>query len=340
MKCYRICLALLCSVFLLSACQGGQRPAPDQSGQSSAAPYASTASSAGPEQPGDTSLPAPDPQTEPAPSPAPQQVPEPVPEPQTVQEPEPKLEPEPDSEPELELEPEPEPERPANSTLYILMYHHFVEGSGEGLNDWTLTRGRFREDLQWLADHGYTTISPSQLAAGEPLPERAVMLTLDDGYASNYRIAYPLLQEFNDQAVISMIVHYTVEENPDFLTWDMCREMAQSGLVEFGSHTYDNHTSGTGIHHQKGESQDTYQERMFPDLQSSIDLIEENVGVEVQFFAYPHGKTESWASGFLAEHFAVNVTPRHGPANVSWGLYDLPRHNVSMRTPLSEYLPA
>lgn len=328
MKYCRIGLALLLSLFLLSACQGGQQTPREDASQASSAPQAPAVSSSASTPSGVVSLPASEPETDPAPAPEPEPEPEPDPAP------------EPEPEPEPEPAPEPEPERPANHTLYILMYHHFVEGSGEGLNNWTLTRDRFREDLQWLADHGYTTVLPSQLAAGEPLPERAVMLTFDDGYASNYQIAYPLLQEFNDRAVISMIVHHTVDESPDFLTWDMCREMAQSGLVEFGSHTYENHASENGIQREKGEKKEDYQTRMFPDLQSSIDLIEENVGVKVQFFAYPHGKTEPWASEFLAEHFAVTVTTQHGPANISWGLYDLPRHNVAMSTPLSQYLPA
>lgn len=313
-------LSLILGIVLLSACQAGQ---PSVSGVSSSS--------------GDLSQPPAASLVTPAETDRSQAVSEPTPAPEPVQEPEPIPEPEP--EPEPEPVPEPEPPRPANNTLYILMYHHFVEGNGEGLNNWTLTRDRFREDLQWLADHGYTTVLPSQLAAGEPLPERAVMLTFDDGYASNYQIAYPLLQEFGAKAVISMIVHYTVDASPDFLTWDMCREMAQSGLVEFGSHTYDSHDNETGIQHNKGEKKEDYQERMFSDLQSSIDLIEENVGVDVQFFAYPHGRTEPWASDFLAEHFDVTVTTKHGPANISRGLYDLPRHNVAMITPLSDYLP-
>ena len=335
LKYRRAGLALLLSLLLLSACQGGQQVSLEESGQTPSTSQAPAVSSSAPEREpsGAVSLPTPD--AEPKPEPAP----EPLPEPEPAIDPAPELETDPEPKPVPEPEPEQKPERPANHTLYILMYHHFVEGSGEGLNNWTLTRDRFREDLQWLADHGYTTVLPSQLAAGEPLPERAVMLTFDDGYASNYQIAYPLLQEFGDQAVISLIVRYTQEGEPDWLTWDMCREMAQSGLVEFGSHTYESHDGGNGIRHEKGEKKDDYQARIFPDLQTSIDLIEENVGVTVQFFAYPHGKTEPWASGFLAEHFAVTVTTRHGPANVAWGLYDLPRHNVAMSTPLSEYLP-
>ena len=241
--------------------------------------------------------------------------------------------------------PPPVVEEPAppvdNHTLYILMYHHFVPDTDEELNDWTLTESRFREDLQWLADNGYTTVLPRELAAGEPLPEKAVMLTFDDGYASNYQIAYPLLQEFQAKAAIAMIVRRTVDAKPDFLTWEMCREMAQSGLVEFGSHTYDSHKEADprGILHIKEETPEEYAQRIFPDLQASIDLIEENVGIEVDYFAYPHGQTDSWSDAYLTEHFSVSVTTRHGAADIRKGLYQMPRHNITMRAPVSQYLP-
>lgn len=237
-------------------------------------------------------------------------------------------------------EPEPsEPEPIRNTKLFILMYHDFVTGDGADCNDWTLPISRFREDLQWLSDHGYTAVLPSQLAAGKPLPERAVMITFDDGYESNYTLAFPVLQEFNVGAVISLIVGPIDRQDPGWLTWDMCREMSKSGLVEFGSHTYESH-AGQGIKRQKGESQEEYEARIFPDIEKSISIIQSELGNEVNFFAYPHGTTDKWASGFLKEHFAVTVTTKYGSAHISDGLYDLPRCNVSIRGELAECLPS
>lgn len=226
-----------------------------------------------------------------------------------------------------------------NTELYILMYHDFVEGDGADCNDWTLPIGRFREDLQWLSDHGYTAVLPSQLAAGEPLPERAVMITFDDGYESNYRLALPVLQEFNVGVVISLIVNHIDHQDPGWLTWDMCREMSETGLVEFGSHTYEFH-AGQGILRREGERRKAYEARIFPDIEKSISMIQSEVGNEVIFFAYPHGTTDAWASDFLQDQFTVTVTTKHGPADISNGLYDMPRHNISMNGAPSQYLPA
>jgi len=242
---------------------------------------------------------------------------------------------------EPQLPPEPQlPSETGNTTLYVLMYHSFVP-DGTECNDWTLTDARLREDLQWLADNGYTTVLPSELVAGEPLPEKAVMLTFDDGYANNYTIAYPLLREFQAKAVISLIVNHQFHQDEKHLSWEMCKEMVQSGLVEIGSHTYNCHNnSPRGIQRMDGECQKDYEARVFADLQTSIDLIEKNVGTAVQFFAYPHGQTEPWANEFLKEHFSVTVTTHHGSTDLSKGLYDMNRCNVSMNTPLSSILTA
>ena len=226
-----------------------------------------------------------------------------------------------------------------NTTLYVLMYHHLVEDPSE-LNEWRLTVDRFREDLQWIKEHGYTTVLPSELSSGHGLPEKAVMITFDDGYTSNYTLLYPLLQEFGAKAVISVIAQRTEAGIPGFLTWDMCREMAASGLVEIGSHTYNLHGSQPvmGIKRLDGECQADYEARVFPDIQKSIDCITENVGAAPLFFAYPYGRTDPWAADFLAEHFAVTVTTAEKTADISGGLYALPRYNISMKKGVGAYL--
>lgn len=319
-------LATLLWIVLFAACQRVV-PLSDASPDPAARSQSASAFPPAPEPTGTEPFPVPGPVLEPPPEPRPEPIPEPDPNPIPA--------------PELESAPEPEPAPvPANTKLYVLMYHHFVP-DGQGCNTWTLTDTRFQEDLQWLAEHGYTTVLPSQLVNWEPLPEKAVMLTFDDGYRSNYQLAYPLLQAYQAKAVISIIVQYIQEENSDFLTWDMCREMAQSGLVEIGSHTYACHDGAeNGIRRLEGESQEDYAARVLPDLQTSIDLIQEHLGESPQLFAYPNGVKEPWAADFIQDHFAVTLTTRHGCADLSKGLYSLKRCNVSMEVPLSEILPS
>lgn len=311
MKKYFTFFSVLClAAMLLCACQSA--PASSQSSAQSSGTSAAASQSAAQS----TADPAPIP--EPQPAPAPQPAPEPI----SV----------------------PDPNAKPNHTLYILMYHHIVE-DGSNHNNWTITPSRLREDLQWLRDNGYTCVLPRELASGAPLPPKAVMITFDDGYESNYKLAYPILKEFNAKFVIALITHHMEDHTPGFLTWDMCREMQSSGLVEFGSHTHNLHVRSSepngpqATKRLPGESQAAYEARVFPDLQTSIDLISKHLGQAPVFLAYPHGIVDKWETSFVKEHFKVSVTTKHGPADISNGLYNLPRHNITVENPASKYLP-
>ena len=67
----------------------------------------------------------------------------------------------------------------------------------------------------WLREHGFQPVSIDAIVAaandGPPLPERAVLLTFDDGLASVYTNVYPLLKLFDYPAVVSVV---TAGSNP------------------------------------------------------------------------------------------------------------------------------
>ena len=322
--------ALLCAALCLSA--GCRAEAPREPLPTFPSLPSSLQQTAEPVQPDPEPIPEPTPEPTPEPPPQPEPAPEPEPQPQPEPAPQPKPEPAP--------KPQPAPQPPKNTKFYVLMYHHVVP-DGTNCNDWTITESRLREDLRWLKDNGYTCILPRELAAGTSLPEQAVMITFDDGYASNYRLAYPILQETGFKAVISLITKHVEEGAADYLTWDMCREMHASGLVEIGSHTHDLHSNtGTkGIKRLPNETRAEYENRVFPELLTSKELIETNRETPVTFFAYPHGLRDDWGETFVEEQFASTAITRHGPASIKNNLYDFPRMNISMANPPSKYLP-
>jgi biofilm PGA synthesis lipoprotein PgaB len=232
--------------------------------------------------------------------------------------------------------------------LPILMYHHVVP-DGTACNDMTVTVSKLAQDFRWLTEHGYETILPSQLISGETLPEKPVLITFDDGYRSNYDLAFPLFREYGMKAVISIMVFMQDHNVSTFMSWDMCREMADSGLVEIGSHTYRLHnlderngsfTPGgiNGIQRSPDESDESFQARVLADLQLSHDLIEANLGRELTFFAYPFGIREADAEALIHELFPVTVVTLKGTADLSGGTRNLNRWTVTMNTDLANIL--
>lgn len=233
--------------------------------------------------------------------------------------------------------------------LPILMYHHLVP-DGEACNEMTITAGRMEQDLQWLRDNGYHTVLPRELAAGQALPEKPVLLTFDDGYRSNYELLFPLLQKYQMKAVISIIACMQELQADNFISWDMCREMNQSGLVEIGSHTYSLHNLGeregrfvagqpNGIQREAGETDAAFQTRVLDDIQKSYDLISKNVD-KVTFFAYPYGVTEPGAEELINRLFPVTVITKPGTADLTQGLHGMPRYTITMDEPPGTFLGA
>ena len=137
----------------------------------------------------------------------------------------------------------------------------------------------------------------------------------------------------------------------NFLTWDMCREMTGSGLVEIGSHGYVIHNldsrmgnfvagQANGVQRKQGESDIDFQCRVLEDLRCSHERITVELGVPPTYFAYPFGKTDPDADAFLKTLFPVTVVtgPGKRAANLSAGLQQLPRFTVTMEKSPAELL--
>lgn len=228
--------------------------------------------------------------------------------------------------------------------FYVLEYHNFTDDPAQA-TDYTMTVSALRRDLDFLRDNGYTTLLPRELAAGqldsgEPLPQKAVLLTFDDGYKSNYTLALPLLRQYGAKAAVSLITARIDEGAAGFLSWDECREMAKSGHIEFASHTNDHHIhrNADGIERWSGESEEDYLSRISYDLETSINRIRLETGQCVTAFTYPLGKMEPWAEPFLQQHFSVTFSGVYGRARYGNSLYRLPRYNISDAHPASEYI--
>ena len=171
--------------------------------------------------------------------------------------------------------------QPVREPLPVLMYHHMVP-DGQDCNDMTVTPGKFRADLETVLAMGYTPVLPRELAAGDALPEKPILITFDDGYRSNYDLVYPILQEYGVKACISIIVLMPDLPTDNFCTWQQLREMTASGLVEIGSHSYRLHNLGgdkgnyekdgtNGVERRPGETDADFQTRVLDDIQRSHD---------------------------------------------------------------------
>ncbi len=186
--------------------------------------------------------------------------------------------------------------------LPIIMYHSILKDK-KLQNDYTIPPTLFENDLKYLTDNGYTTVTVEDLINyvyhGRDLPDRCIMLTFDDGYYNNYYYAYPLLKKYKCKAVISPIASMTekftqtqdISVTYGHISDNDIREMANSGYVEIQNHSYDMHTltPRKGVSKKRGESTEDYKNTVTNDITKAQNYLENVTGKKPSCFVYPFG---------------------------------------------------
>ena len=212
--------------------------------------------------------------------------------------------------------------------LPVAMYHS-VTDQGESPGEYVISPSMLEKDLQWLSQHGYETVVVGDLVShvenGTPLPEKPVMLTFDDGYYNNYRNAYPLLQKYGMQAVLSpvgtLVEQFTETDDPEeHEVWSYCtsgelQEMAASGVVEIQNHSYDFHelTPRRGCLRKSGEDEATYRNIFFEDTRKAQELFR-SIGISPPVcYTYPYGARNAETDALVQEYgFVASLSCEEG----------------------------
>jgi peptidoglycan/xylan/chitin deacetylase (PgdA/CDA1 family) len=235
----------------------------------------------------------------------------------------------------------------------VLMYHHIVEDNPQNAS--IVTREKITQDLRYLKVMGYNTITLEELETLEVMPDKPIIITLDDGYRSNYDILYPLLKELDMKVSISLIGYYLEKELIDGraqipkLTVSQIQEMHQSNLVDFQNHTFNMHYSsgetftgakiGKGIMPMENEKNPDYQLRVLSDILLNHYYIYSITGDYPEFFCYPYGLyNDSIDTVLRTLNYKGTITTQPGINRVysNSDLYRLNRFNVSESTNLRD----
>jgi len=182
-------------------------------------------------------------------------------------------------------------EKDKSASASILCYH-IVEDPAD--TRFAISPETFRQQMQYLASSGFNVISLADLQAyvagdKEDIPPNSVVITIDDGWRSTYTEVYPGLKQFRFPFTVFIYPKF-IGQGANALTWNQVREMAEDG-VDIQSHTF----SHAFLTHRKQSRLDdkSYQRWLKSELADSKKAIEEEVGREVSFLAYPYGDYDS-----------------------------------------------
>jgi peptidoglycan/xylan/chitin deacetylase (PgdA/CDA1 family) len=185
--------------------------------------------------------------------------------------------------------------------LPIIMYHQVKK---DKLNQHTISPIEFEDDLIYIKENGYTTITMIDLINyvynNQSLPEKPIILSFDDGFYNNYVYVIPLLKKYNMKIVMSIVgkstddFSKTNDENLDYshVTWDQVNELIKSNLVEIQNHSYNLHTANKryGSNKKQGETLTEYEKALTDDVgKCQQEIINNTGGYTPNTFTYPYG---------------------------------------------------
>ena len=153
---------------------------------------------------------------------------------------------------------------------------------------------------------------------------RPVVITFDDGYASVFTAAYPVLRSLDIPFCVFQVTSLVGQEGRrPMLTWNQLEAMHSSGLMTIGAHT---HTHRPLI--------DTNSETTRWELDQSADELRRRLGVGVRYFAFPYGKYDAASLGEAAARFEL-VFAREGLQHLVPPL-DRPLKRITVRRGISQ----
>lgn len=167
--------------------------------------------------------------------------------------------------------------------VVALTFHEVISEGGHAPahadSIYCITSGELESLLSQLKQRGYRTVSSRAFRAWQQgtgqLPERAVVFTFDDGYASNLDIAASLLLRHRFTGTFFITLDHVGK--PGYLTWDALRRMVFLGM-EIGAH---------GVTHRPLTSLPANE--LQEELVLAKRTLEQHLGIPVQSLAVPGG---------------------------------------------------
>ena len=203
----------------------------------------------------------------------------------------------------------------------IFIYHRFADSRYPSTN---VAGDIFAEQLEVLDREHYTVLSlgrvVERLAANQELPDKCVVLTVDDAFNSFVESGWPLIRRYGYP--VMLFVNTASTGQPGYLNWGQLRALEQQG-VEIGSHGNQHLHLATP---DAGESVAAWEDKVRAEFARSRAEFQRELGHVPKLFAYPYGEySPALIELVKASGYQAAVAQQSGVASRFSDLYSLPR---------------
>jgi peptidoglycan/xylan/chitin deacetylase (PgdA/CDA1 family) len=208
----------------------------------------------------------------------------------------------------------------------VLIYHRFDDNRYPSTN---ISLETFRQQLEWFAENRFEVWSASQLVAqietGEGIPDRVVVITIDDGYRSLLGAAV-LLRQLHYPYSVFVSTKGIDQGAPDLLGWEALRQLCEQG-AEILNHAVD-HDS---LLAQPGETVEDRRNRILQQVMGAQRRIDDELppACRKRIFSYPYGEFDKLAEETLAGAGYTAFGQQSGPVAPWDSPQALPRFPVN-----------
>ncbi len=198
----------------------------------------------------------------------------------------------------------------AVDSAVVLLYHRFGEPERPSTN---IRLDQFAAHLEELTSGPYTVAKlPGVIEAfesGVELPDRTVVITIDDAFRSVYDEAWPRLRDAGLPFTLFVATDAVDRGSETYMTWSQIRELVDSGLVTVGSQT----ASHASMPPRRAEDNRA-------EIMRSNAAFRRELGSAPKLFAYPFGYYSLSAQAVVREAgfdaaFAQTSGVAHGRAD-------------------------
>ena len=196
------------------------------------------------------------------------------------------------------------------------MYHRFEENKYPSTN---IKIKEFIKHIEILENNKISFVNPKNFEneLKNNKLERKVLLTIDDGFESFYKNAWPILKKKK----IPFILFISTREVGAFnyMSWDQIREISNEDFVEIGNHS---HTHEYLVDESK--------EVIISDIKKSIKIFKKELGKNSDFFSYPFGEYSlEFKDIIVSLGFKYAFGQHSGVMDETKDFYELPRFPIN-----------
>ena len=176
----------------------------------------------------------------------------------------------------------------------------------------------FREHIKLIENSDFVFYNPSIFKKDfkKSKKQKKILLTIDDGFKSFYKEAWPLLKEKKIPFILFVSTE-SVGKN-GYMSWDEIKEIDKFDFTMIGHHS---HTHEYLI--------EMTNKNFIDDIEKANKIFLNKIGYIPTIFSYPFGEYSKFMKNYISQNFELSFGQHSGVIDVNKEKFELPRFPIN-----------